>query len=642
MSASTDSIAARRRAWTRIVPLVLIAAAFLVSPAPCPAQTVPNYTITTIAGNNTAGFSGDGAGATSAQLNVPVALALDSHNNLYIADQANNRIRKLSSGNISTVVGSGGSGYAGDAGAATSAQINNPTGLVFDSKGNLYFSDTRNNVVRVVAPSGTIDHFAGDNALGAGFGGDTGGAIYADLSGPEGLAVDSAGNVYIADSGNNRIRKVDTSSIITTFAGSGTVGFAGNGGPQLQAHMNFPRDLAMSADGATLYIVDSGSNMVRKISGGVITLVAGSATGVAGFSGDGGQAPGALLNHPTGVAVDSCGNVYIADSTNNRIRMVTVNGAITTIAGTGAFAYGGDGGPALSAQLFGPSAVAVDSSFNVYVADTQNQVIRMLTPDSPPPCVTAKPAIRTTQGVLSASDWGAFSTIAPGSWIEIYGTNLAPNKDKRQWTYADFSGLNAPTSLDGTTVAIAGQSAFIDYVSPGQVNAQVPSNIGLGPLPVTVSTAAGTSASYTVNVAPTQPGLYAPASFVVNGKQYVAATFTDGVTFVAPPGAIPGNTSRQAKPGETIIFYGIGFGPVNTGIPAGQIVQQANTLVLPFSIFFGPAQANLLYSGLAGNFIGLYEFYTVVPNIADSDLVPLTFSLNGVNGAQTLYTAVHH
>jgi len=170
----------------------------------------------------------------------------------------------------------------------------------------------------------------------------------------------------------------------------------------------------------------------------------------------------------------------------------------------------------------------------------------------------------------------------------------------------------------------------------------VPSNIGTGPLPVTVSTPAGTSASYMVNVALTQPGLYAPASFLVNGKQYVGATFTDGVTFVAPPGAIPNVTSRQAKPGETIILYGIGFGQVNTGIPPGQIVQQANTLILPLSISFGPAQASLLYSGLAGNFIGLYEFYAVVPNIADSDLVPLTFILNGVPGTQTLYTAVHH
>jgi uncharacterized protein (TIGR03437 family) len=342
------------------------------------------------------------------------------------------------------------------------------------------------------------------------------------------------------------------------------------------------------------------------------------------------------------VAVDSCGNLYIADTLNNRIRMVTTGGVIWTIAGSGnpgLPGYGGDGGPATSAQFYAPSGVAVDASGKVYVADTNNNIVRLLTPDAAPTCNTG--AVPSVKNVQNASDFGASPTIAQGSWVEIFGSNLAA--DIRQWAASDFKGVNAPISLDRTSVTIGGQSAFVDYVSPTQVNVQVPFNIGTGAsIPLTVSTATGTSATINVNVALAQPGLFAPASFNVGGKQYVGATFTDGTTFVAPPNSIKGVTSRQAKPGETIILYGVGFGTVSPGIPAGQIVQQVNTLTLPLSIFFGTTSATLQYSGLAQNYVGLYEFYAVVPNIADSDTVPLSFTLNGVNGTQTLYTAVKH
>ncbi len=165
--------------------------------------------------------------------------------------------------------------------------------------------------------------------------------------------------------------------------------------------------------------------------------------------------------------------------------------------------------------------------------------------------------------------------MAPGSWIEIYGTNLAV--DARGWGSADFSGVNAPTSLDGTTVTIGGQPAYVDYISAGQVNAQVPSTVTAGAQQVVLQTPYGPSTGYTVTVNATQPGVLAPTSFVVGGNQYVAALFSDGTTFVAPPGAIPGVASRQAKPGEVITIYGVGFGMVTPNIPAGQIVQQSNT-----------------------------------------------------------------
>jgi uncharacterized protein (TIGR03437 family) len=634
------------------IPIRFAIAAILCLPALSPAQTVPQYTITTVAGNNTAGYSGDAGAATAAEIDGPAAVWIDSKGNLYIADQFNNRIRMVttSSGNITTVAGNGTPGFLGDTGSstpetATSAEINGPDTVILDSKGNLYIADTANSVVRMVTPSGAISTYAGENSAGPGFSGDGGQANVALLFGPAGLAMDSSGSLYISDNKNIRIRKVTSAGIITTVVGSGNPGFAGDGGPALSAHLTSPRGLFIDGSGA-LYIADSGSNMIRKVVAGTITLVAGSTTGLPGFSGDGGQATNALLHGPTSVAVDTCGNVYIADSTNSRIRMVTPDGIINTIAGGNGAAYSGDGGPALSAQLNFPAGVGVDSKGNVYVADTQNAVIRLLTPNSAPPCGGAVPAIN---GVTSASAFGDFSAVAaPGSWVEIKGSNLAA--DTRTWASPDFSGpngVNAPTSLDRTAVTIAGQSAFVSYISPTQVNAQVPANTGTGPLPLTVSTAVGTSASATLTVTTVQPGLWAPADFIVGGKQYVGATHLDG-TFVAPPGALPSvYTASYAKPGETIILYGVGFGTVSPGIPPGQVVQQANVLTLPIQFNFGSTPAGVpLYYGLAGNFVGLYEFYVVVPNLANSDLVPLTFTLgsgnNAVNGTQTLYTAVHN
>src|ERR1035441_6323748 len=241
-------------------------------------------------------------------------------------------------------------------------------------------------------------------------------------------------------------------------------------------------------------------------------------------------------------------------------------------------------------------------------------------------------------GVVSAISFGQFKSVAPGSWIEIYGSNLSANS--RSWAGADFSGVNAPTSLDGTKVTVGGQAAFIDYISPGQVNAQVPSNIGTGPQSIVATTPAGSSAPYTITVNSVQPGLLAPSSFSIAGKQNVVALFSDGTTFVLPPATISGVASRRAQPGDVITLYGIGFGPVTPSIPAGQIVQQNNTLALPFQILFGPTPAAFLYDGLAPSAVGLYQFNVTVPNVTSSDAVPVTFTVGGVAQTQTLYIAV--
>jgi uncharacterized protein (TIGR03437 family) len=251
----------------------------------------------------------------------------------------------------------------------------------------------------------------------------------------------------------------------------------------------------------------------------------------------------------------------------------------------------------------------------------------------------ATPVIRASQGVISASGYGAFSELAPATWMEIYGTDLA-NVASQTWSKADFNGNLGPTLLGGTSVTIGGQSAFIDYVSQTQVNAQVPSNIAPGLQPVVVSTPGGTSTAYTIKVNATEPGLLAPAVFNLNGGQYVAAVFPNGTTFVLPPGSIAGVASARVKPGATILLYGVGFGTVTPDSPAGQVVSQSNHLNGKLQVSIGGTPATVSFAGLTGGYLGLYQFNVVIPNVAAGDAVPLTFSLDGSAGTQQLLIAI--
>jgi len=241
--------------------------------------------------------------------------------------------------------------------------------------------------------------------------------------------------------------------------------------------------------------------------------------------------------------------------------------------------------------------------------------------------------------VISASSFGGFSAVAPGTWMEIYGTNLA-NVVSQTWTAADFNGNLAPTSLGGDTVTIGGQPTFVDFISPLQVNVQAPFNVATGPQPVVITTPGGTSAPFTPTVNATEPGLDAPVSFNVGGIQYAVAMHAD-YSYVLPTGAIAGLNSRPAQPGEEIVLYGIGFGPVTPEIPAGQLVQQANAITSSFGMSIGGVPVTSVpYSGLAPNFTGLYQFNVVVPADAGNGTVPLTFTVDGVAGTQTLSLAV--
>lgn len=406
----------------------------------------PSGNLTRVAGTDRVGYSGDGGPAIQAQLNSPGALVVDAAGNLYVAEFY--RIRKISpAGIITTYAGTGGYASSGDGGPATLAQLD-PIALALDTAGDLFVVDGSGTRVRKIAPNGIITTFAGNGARA--YSGDGGLATSASFEGPEGVAVDSTGNVYISDTEANVIRKVNSSGIISTFAGTGTPGDSGDGGQALAATLDQPTALAIDAADDLYIEVDfesPGNTGIRKIlpngtiqslpipiwnlpgfavdgseniygnagllSGryqvaafspaGVATVLAGNGSGP--FSGDGGPAVQAQLNAPAGIAFDAAGNLYFADTENNRIRRISVSGVITTVAGVGSRGFSGDGGPATSAMLADPFGITIDTSGNLYIADAGNDRIRMI---SPAGTITTIAGI----GVQGYSGDGASATLA--------------------------------------------------------------------------------------------------------------------------------------------------------------------------------------------------------------------------------------
>ncbi|MGW7434363.1 NHL domain-containing protein [Streptomyces sp. NPDC054861] len=331
--------------------------------------------ISTVAGTGTAGFQGDNGPSTAAQLNRPYGIVVDSHGTVYVSDYSNHRVRRITTdGKISTVAGTGSGGFGGDDGPAVSARLNYPRELAVDGADALYIADSGNHRIRKITPDGKISTVAGSGV--AGFSGDGGPATAARLNGPFGVAVDSAGTVYFSDYHNHRVRKVTTDGKVGTVTGNGSAGNKGDGGPAASAQLNGPH--AVATDGAgVLYIVDYGNHRLRRITAdGTIDTVAG--TGAGGFGGDGGPAASAKLKSPVGVAVDSTGALYIADYGNNRVRRIAPDGTIDTVAGTGVAGFSGDGGPAASAQLNNPIALALDCVDTLYIADFVNNRVRRI------------------------------------------------------------------------------------------------------------------------------------------------------------------------------------------------------------------------------------------------------------------------
>ncbi|MBV9300559.1 MAG: choice-of-anchor D domain-containing protein [Acidobacteriaceae bacterium] len=334
--------------------------------------------ISTVAGNGIQSYSGDGGAAIDASLSIPYSVAVDASGNLYIADQFNFRIRKVtaSTGKISTIAGNGTSGYSGDGGTATSAEISMVYGIASDASGRVFIADTENCVVREVNTKGIIKTVAG-TPLSCGYAGDDGKAVDAVLNSPSGLAVDGSDNMYIADNGNSRIRGAAVGGTIKTVAGNGLLNYAA-GVSATGASFYLPNSVTSDAVG-NIYIADTNNCVVRKVEASTrdIATIAGI-PGICGYSGDDEPATQAELNFPAKAIADSSGNIYISDTNNCVVRKITAStGDISTFAGTPkSCAYGGDGGPAASAQLNDPFGITFDSSGNVYIADYVNDVVR--------------------------------------------------------------------------------------------------------------------------------------------------------------------------------------------------------------------------------------------------------------------------
>jgi sugar lactone lactonase YvrE len=393
--------------------------------------------ITTIAGSGCCGgYIGDGGPATAAQLNSPSGVAVHG-TDLYIADSANNVIRKIArDGTITTVAGNGTAGYSGDGGPATNASLNGPFAVVVDSSGNLYISDRNNHCIRRVSVDGTISTVAGI-CCAASFSGDNGPATSAQLNSPQAVAFGPSGQFYIADEGNHRVREVASDGTITTVAGNGSWGFSGDRGPALRAQLDV---YSVASDSAgNLYITDDRNQRIRRVSpDGTIATVAGGALG------DGGISPFAGLNQPAGVAKDSAGNVYIADTNNHRVRKITAGGVISTLAGTGIAGYSGDGGPASAAQLDFPEGVATDSAGNLYIADTLNMRIR-------------KVALDGTISTVAGNGWGFSGDGGPATQAKLFNPWAVAFDSEGNFYIAD-SGSNRirKVALDGTISTVAG------------------------------------------------------------------------------------------------------------------------------------------------------------------------------------------
>ncbi len=388
--------------------------AFTVSFTVTSASVITNQrlpVITTVAGSQPV-FQGNGGPAANAVIGLTPGVATDSSGNVYFSDQSSCVVAKVAGGIVQIVAGNGVCGYSGDGGPATSAAMNQPDGVAIDAAGNLYIADALNCVIRKVTPSGIISTVAGQ-AGSFGFHGDGGPATSALLWFPFGVAVDSSGNLYIADSGNSRVRMVDTSGNISTLAGMNAVGYSGDNGPATLATLNSPQGIAVDA-GGNIYVSDSGDNRVRMIAAsGIITTFAGNGTLSSG--GDGGPATSAGLLTPAGLAVDLAGNVYIAEYNGDRIRKVNTAGIITSVAGNQIAAFGGDGGVATSASLNQPYSVAVDTSGNLYVADFQNRRVRQVNAAGTITTLAGHPALGDGGPATRASLTSPYNMAADGN-----------------------------------------------------------------------------------------------------------------------------------------------------------------------------------------------------------------------------------
>ncbi len=574
----------------------------------------PAQLLFTLAGTGTLGATGDGGAATAARLWLPTAVAVDRQGNAYVCDTQNHRVRKIApSGIITAFAGSGALGSSGDGGPAVAASMNEPLGIAVDAMGNVYIADSQNNKVRVVTPDGKINTFAGTGQ--DTYGGDGGAAQQAAIYFPAGLAVDAAGNVYIADVGNARVRRVNASDgKINTIAGNGFIGFGGDGGAAKDAMLNAP--IGVAVDGAgNVYFTDYGNGRVRRVraSDNTITTIAG--TGINGYNGDNVNALTAYLNFPLQLALDAAGDLYIADQGNHRIRKITIStNVITTVVGIGTPGASGDGGVPTAAQLSFPFGLAFDAAGNLFLADTNNHRIRRTR-------LTSEIGLATS---VSAASYVQAGDLASESISAAFGTNLAI-------TAQSAITLPLPTALAGTTVTVrdnlgVARLAPLFYVSPQQINYQIPNGTANGIATVLVNSASGTTSSGTVNITAVAPGLFAANS---DGQGVAAALVqrnrADGQVSYEPVARFDATLNKQVPmpielgpEGDQVflVLYGTGF--------------RFRSALANTSATVGGESAPLLYAGPAPGYIGLDQVnLRLGQSLKGRGEVAVSFSVDG-------------
>jgi uncharacterized protein (TIGR03437 family) len=531
---------------------------------------------------------------------------VDSQGNVYFADANNQRIRRITpKGSISTVAGNGTRpatngncepvGSVNDGTDARAALLYNPADVFAMPNGDLVVADQQNNRIRLVSAQGAITTIAGNgthNLYAPGIP-----ATASPLDWPSAVVADANGVVYFCEIHGFRVAKIGADGKLVTVAGTGFPGYNGDHIQANTAQLRKPAGLALDSAG-NLYIADQGNHRIRKVSNGIITTIAG--TGQPGFSGDGGPAVDAALNTPMDVKVDSRGNIYIADMLNQRIRLVDTNGKITTVAGTGDAGRGPDGVFATASALNYPAALALDVNADLYVIDWQNYLIRKIS-------FSSRPSISAGGIVNSAS----FSPpAAPGALISIFGQSLAASK-------ALAEAAPWPQSLGGTSVQVNGANIPLYFVSPQQINAQLPVETQPGSAAISVINAIGASEPAEFNVSAAAPGIFQSAD------NRAVAINQDG-TLNSP--------SNPESRGRVVAFYLTGQGPVSPVVPTGMAapMDSLSTATLPHGASIGGAAAEVQFLGLAPGFIGLAQANVVIPSGAPTgDSVSVVLTVNG-------------
>ena len=565
-------------------------------------------TISTFAGNGATGLAGDDGPATAAVFDRPIYVYVDGAGLVYVADENNNRIRKIdAAGIITTLAGNGRRGFAGDGGPAAAAALNAPTGICGDPAGNLYINDVGNQRIRRVDRGGTITTFAGNGSPSSS--GDGGSASAASIFLPIRCAVNSAGDLFVAEQGAHRIRRITAGGVISTLAGTGVRGFSGDGGPAAAAVLDNPTALAIDYAG-NIFFSDQVNHRIRRITpAGIISTVAGN--GTPGFAGDGGPATASSFNFPGGLATDQSGAIYVADSPNHRIRRITPDGLVNSVAGNGTSAFNGDGRQALSASLNAPFGVAVDAGGALYIADSANQRIRRVSPTGP----LSGPDV-PMNGVVNAASFTP--ALARGGLATIFGRNLSPANG-----VVVTSANPWPVLLNGVSITVNGQAArvysLVRLEGQEQISFQVPFEATGATAEITVENNGSRSNIVSVPLRDAAPGI-----FLVDGAHgaFLHADFTL-VT-----------AARPAARGEVLLAFLTGLGSVNppvaTGSPAPGQEPLARTAAVT-TVTVGNQSAAVSFSGLAPGFIGLYQVNFQVPALTPAGNVDVVAATAGAN-----------